>query len=148
MRIHTVKHSLISVNVVLEILCKIGEFGLKNNNEIPHANHASCRIVCFAILEIWWCYRHFLNHNIAFVRLCGHIMWCLYLREKKLDVAAQMILSYGKEKRLNTKFIHRLTRTGSRSISNQALSESQSWAGFSISLGTVEPPANKKRHSS
>lgn len=82
MRIHTVKHSLISVNVVLEILCKIGEFGLKNNNEIPHANHASCRIVCFAILEIWWCYRHFLNHNIAFVRLCGHIMWCLYLRQK------------------------------------------------------------------
>ena len=23
-----------------------------------------------------------LNHNIAFVRLCGHIMWCLYLRQK------------------------------------------------------------------
>ena len=45
---------------------------------------------------------------------------------KKLDVVTRMILSYGKEKRLNTKFIHRLTRTGSRSISNQALSESQS----------------------
>lgn len=86
-------------------------------------------------------------------RLCTSV-WTYYVvfisatKVKKLDVAAQMILSYGKEKRLNTKFIHRLTRTGSRSISNQALSESQSWAGFSISLGTVEPPANKKRHSS
>lgn len=66
----------------LKSSAKLANFGWKTITKIPHANHASCRIVCFAILEIWWCYRHFLNHNIAFVRLCGHIMWCLYLRQK------------------------------------------------------------------
>ena len=66
----------------LKSSAKLANLGWKTITKIPHANHASCRIVCFAILEIWWCYRHFLNHNIAFVRLRGHIMWCLYLRQK------------------------------------------------------------------
>ena len=41
-----------------------------------------------------------------------------------------------------------LTRTGTRSTSLKALSDSQSGAGFSSSLGIIVPPANKKRHSS
>lgn len=58
--------------------------------------------------------------------VCTYYVVFISTTKVKLDVVFHMILSYGKEKRLNTKFIHRLTRTGSRSISNQALSESQS----------------------
>ena len=39
-------------------------------------------IVCFTILEVPWCYRNFFNQKIYFVRLCGHIVWCLYLQQK------------------------------------------------------------------
>ena len=143
MRIHTIKHSLISVNVVLEILSKIGELGLKKNNE--NSTCKSCKLSwLYVVLQ-----KYFKSEGRLCMSLCTYYVVFISARKvKKLDVATYIILSYGKEKRLNTKFIHRLTRTGSRSISNQALSESQSWAGFSISLGTVEPPANKKRHSS
>ena len=134
----------------LKSSAKLANLGWKTIMKIPHANHASCRDCMFYnIGSLVVLQTLFKSEDL----LCTSV-WTYYVvfisatKVKKLDVAAQTILSYGKEKRLNTKFIHRLTRTGSRSISNQALSESQSWAGFSISLGTVEPPANRKRHSS
>lgn len=82
MWIHTVKHSLISVNVVLEILSKIGEFGLKKNNENSSCNHASCRDCMFYNNGSLVVLQKFLNQKIVFVRLCGHIVWCLYLQQK------------------------------------------------------------------
>ena len=134
----------------LKSSAKLANLGWKTITKIRHANHASCRDCMFyntgslVVLQ-----KYFKSEDRLCMSVCPYYVVFISARKvQKLDVATYIILSYGKEKRLNTKFIHRLTRTGSRSISNQALSESQSWVGFSISFGTVEPPANKKRHSS
>lgn len=134
----------------LKSSAKLANLGWKTITKIPHANHGTCRDCMFyntgSLVELQ---KYFKSEDRPCAFVCTyHVLFSISATKVKLDVVTHMITSYGKEKRLNTKFFHRLTRTGSRSISNQALSESQSWAGFSISLGTVEPPAKRKRHSS
>lgn len=133
----------------LKSSAKLANLGWKTKTKNRHENHASCRDCMFYNNGSLVVLQKFLNQKIAFVRQCAHIVSCLYLQQKWRNTVLPLTWYYHMVKKNGwKKFIHRLTRTGSRSISNQALSESQSWAGFSISLGTVEPPANKKRHSS
>ena len=68
----------------LKSSAKLANLGWKRITKIPHVNHASCRDCMFhnTGLEVRWCYRNTLNQKIYFVRLCAHIMWCLYLQQK------------------------------------------------------------------